>query len=108
MMVPPPKMRGAVAAFLSLRICALRVVEVWATPLPPVAEAVPEPEPEPVELRGEVLTRVDRVRDERELFSLAASNFFCTRSTTISSGSEAKGSTELMSRQKECAFSLWP
>ena len=52
----------------------LSVVEIWATPLPEaVVLAVPVPEPEPAELRGEVLISVDPVAVERLLFSLAAS-----------------------------------
>ena len=70
-----------------------------------VAEVVPVPEP--VELRGEMLTSVDRVWVERLLFSFAASSCFCTKSTTISSGSEAKGSAVLISRQEKIAMSLW-
>ena len=54
-----------------------RVVEVWADPLPEVVPlVVPVPDPEPAELRGEVLISVDAVVVERLLFSLATSSCF--------------------------------
>ena len=63
------------------------MVEVWATPLPVAAMlAVPVPDLEPAELRGELLITVDTVVVDWLLFSLAASSCFCTESTTISSG----------------------